>query len=161
TFTSSCTVDYTGNAAQTDTITATYDELSSLIHASSTDTFAISVEKRTTSTTVTCSPSTVAINQGTVCVASVDDTDAGSPSAPAGTVDFSRSGAGTGNFSSASCTLVAVDANTSSCQVGYRPTSGAGGHIVSGAYQGSAVHQTSNDTDTVTVTERSTSADLS
>src|SRR6185503_15181846 len=94
------------------------------------------------------------------------DTDAGTKSDPSGSVDFSRSGAGTGTFSAASCTLVA-DANpltfTSSCSVTYTPTSGSGSHVVRGDYNeaSSTTHATSFGTDSILVTERSTSADLS
>ena len=41
---------------------------------------------RTTATTVTCSPPSGAINEGTVCTAVVDDTDGGMKSSPSGTV---------------------------------------------------------------------------
>ena len=161
TFTSSCTVDYTGDTAQIDTISATYDETSSALHASDSDTFLITVEKRTTATDVTCLPATVAINEGTLCVVTVDDIDTGTKSSPSGTVDFSRSGPGTGTFSSASCTLAPTDGDSSACQVGYRPTSGAGAHVIDADYQGSLVHKISSGSDTVTVHERTTSASLS
>ena len=84
TFTSSCTVAYTGDTAQTDTISATYDEASSPLHASSSGTDTIVVTTRDTQTTLTCVPSTVAINQGTVCTAVVDDIDGGTKSSPPG-----------------------------------------------------------------------------
>ena len=121
----------------------------------------VTVEKRTTATDVTCLPATVAINEGTLCVVTVDDIDTGTKSSPSGTVDFSRSGPGTGTFSSASCTLAPIDGDSSACQVGYRPTSGAGAHVIDADYQGSLVHKISSGSDTVTVHERTTSASLS
>jgi hypothetical protein len=111
--------------------------------------------------TVACAPSSVAINQGTLCVVTVDDIDgAGIKSSPSSDVDFNRSGAGTGTFSSASCTLAPTDIDSSACQVGYRPTSGAGNHVVTGAYQGSGVHETTSGNTPVAVHERSTSTSV-
>ena len=157
TFTSSCSVEYTGDVAQTDTITATYNEASSALHASSADTDLVVVTLRDTTTSVDCSPDSVAINQGTVCVVQVDDVDSGTKSNPAGTVEFSSDQ--TGNFSSSSCTLAPVvsDPDSSSCQVGYRPTADAGTHTITGDYQGSVLHEESSDDFALTVTERSTS----
>ena len=91
------------------------------------------------------------------------DTDGGAKSDPDGSVDFSRSGAGTGTFSGGgACTLV-NDLNpltyTSSCSVTYTPASGAGTHTVRADYNeaSSLVHATSFGTDAITVHERSTS----
>ena len=165
TFTSSCSVTYTPTSgAGTHTVRADYNEASSALHATSFGTDDITVTKRTTTTTVDCVPATVAINQGTVCTATVEDTDAGTKSDPSGNVNFTRLGAGTGTFSSSFCTLVS-DGNaatfTSSCQVTYTPTSGAGIHTINGAYQGSPTHAVSNDDFDIAVNLRSTSTSLS
>jgi large repetitive protein len=158
---SSCDVHYTPSAvgSGTHTINASYGGSSLHTASSDPDGFAVTVTTRATQTSVTCAPSTVAINQGSVCTAQVDDTDTGTRSNPAGTVSFSRSGAGTGNFSSASCTLapIASDPDSSSCQVGYRPTSGAGTHTIRGDYSGSALHTASYGTFDLTVILRATS----
>jgi subtilisin family serine protease len=151
TFTSSCSVDYTGDAAQTDTITAEYNEASSALHASSSDTDLVVVTLRDTTTSVDCSPATVAINQGSVCVVTVTDVDRGSASPPSGDVHFSRNASlsatgSTGTFDSGSCTLVDnLDGESSSCSVEYTPTSVAGDHVIDAAYQGSTLHEVSND----------------
>ena len=46
-----------------------------------------------------------------------------------------------------------------SCQVGYRPTADAGTHTITGAYQGSTLHQPSSGTFAVTVTTAATRDD--
>ena len=108
TFTSSCQVTYTptGGAGE-HTVTGTYDEASSALHASSTGSDDITVTQRSTSTVVDCQEPR-AINEGSTCTATVSDTDGGTKSDPAGSVDWSRTGAGTGTFSA--CLLYTSDA---------------------------------------------------
>ena len=152
---SSCQVGYRPTAgAGTHNVTGAYQ--GSTLHESSQDAFPLEVTKRDTETTVTCAPASVAINQGTVCTAKVDDVDVGQKSNPTGDVNFSSDG--TGTFSSPSCTLapIAADTDSSSCQVGYRPTAGAGTHNVTGAYQGSTLHESSQDAFPLEVTKRDT-----
>ena len=119
----------------------------------------MTVTRRDTDTSVSCTPASVAINQGTVCVATVDDVDQGQRSSPTGQVDFSSDKPGV--FSSPSCTLAATDSDSSSCQVGYRPTADAGTHTITGAYQGTTLHQPSSGTFAVTVTRRDTDTSVS
>src|SRR2546423_15186784 len=76
-------------------VIATYDESSSALHAGSSGSYTITVNRRTTSTTVSCSPTVVAVNANTTCTATVSDTDNGTKSAPSGTVTFAADGAGT------------------------------------------------------------------
>ncbi|MEX1079579.1 MAG: hypothetical protein WED09_10770, partial [Homoserinimonas sp.] len=165
TFTSSCSVTYTGDTAGSDTITATYNEASSAIHASSSGTDTIVVTERSTSTSVSCD-SPVAIAEASTCTVTVTDTDAGSASDPRGSVDFTRSGAGTGTFSSGSCVLVS-DGNplthTSSCSVTYTPTTGAGTHTVTATYNeaSSAIHASSTDSDSIDAALRATQTTIS
>ena len=162
TFTSSCQVTYTPTAvAGVHIVRADYNEASSAVHATSFGTDDITVTLRDTDTSVSCVPATVALNQGSVCTATVDDVDQGQKSNPAGTVDFSSSDAGV--FSSPSCTLapVASDPDSSSCQVGYRPTANAGQHTITGAYQGSTLHQTSQGSFNLQVTKRDTDTSVS
>jgi Big-like domain-containing protein len=157
-------VTYTPTSgAGTHTVRADYNEASSGVHATSFGTDDITVTKRTTSTLVTCDTPR-AVNQASTCTAVVTDTDSGGKSDPTGNVNFTRSGAGTGTFSPSFCMLV-PDVNpatfTSSCQVTYTPTSGSGFHTINGAYQGSAIHQASNDDFDIAVNLRSTSTSLS
>ena len=155
---SSCQVGYRPTAdAGTHTITGAYQ--GTTLHQPSSGTFAVTVTRRDTDTSVSCTPASVAINQGTVCVATVDDVDQGQRSSPTGQVDFSSDKPGV--FSSPSCTLAATDSDSSSCQVGYRPTADAGTHTITGAYQGTTLHQPSSGTFAVTVTRRDTDTSVS
>ncbi|HZD12519.1 MAG TPA: kelch repeat-containing protein, partial [Candidatus Binatus sp.] len=119
--------------------------------------FTLTVTARTTSTVVNCSPSSVLVNQGSTCTATVTDTSsAGTSSTPTGTVSFTRSGSATGSFSSASCTL-----SSGSCSVTFTP-SGAGTATVTGNYGGDGMHSTSNGaSNTLTSTLRTTSIAIS
>src|SRR2546427_706818 len=78
------------------------------------------VNKRTTSTTVVCSPASVPIGQPSTCTATVTDTNgAVGATTPAGSVSFTSSG-GAGTFSTpASCTLTAAG----TCTVTFTPSS--------------------------------------
>jgi hypothetical protein len=100
-----------------------------------------------TSTTVSCSPASVATGAPTTCKATVSDTTTPS-STPTGTVNFSAS-PGSGQFDS--CTLNASGV----CQVNFTP--GAGGdYTVSAAYSGDTNFQPSSDTTSVTAVDPTT-----
>src|SRR2546430_3448762 len=73
-----------------------------------------------TSTTVTCSPATVLVNNSTSCTATVTDTNSTGTITPTGTVTFASSS--TGTFTG-TCTLTGTGA-TASCatNVTYTPT---------------------------------------
>ena len=74
----------------------------SALHAVSGDDFdTMTVSRASTATTVELRPASVAINQGSVCTVTVDDTDGGLKSNPAGSGRLQPHGDGTGNFSSA------------------------------------------------------------
>jgi hypothetical protein len=107
------------------------------------------VVKRTTSTTVTCTPSSVLSGQPTTCTAVVADISPdGTPSVPTGRVAFNSDAAGT--FNRPTCTLVALDASSAQCTDGYVPSAG-GTQTITAKYSGDAHHKTSTDTTTITV----------
>src|SRR6185437_7734552 len=87
---SSCTVDYTPSAFDggSQTITGSYG--GSAVHDTSSGHDGLTVTKRSTSTVVSCSPSSRPINATTTCTATVTDTDTGGQSAPTGTVSFAN-----------------------------------------------------------------------
>src|SRR5205823_4706946 len=94
------------------------------------------------STNVTCSPSTVPINDGSTCTTTVSATDTGTKSAPGGTVTLSHTGSG--SFDSATCSLAQDGTTThSSCSVTYTP-SAAGNSTITASYGGSSLHATSS-----------------
>src|SRR5439155_7699121 len=115
-----------------------------------------------TSTTISCSPSSIAVNQPTQCTATVTDTSA-TPSSPTGTVTFSSSSSG--SFSPTStCTLSPASSSTSSCAttVGYTPNPGTEGpQTITGTYSGDTTHQSSSGQTSLTVTKRTTSTSVS
>src|SRR4029077_5372515 len=119
--------------------------------------FSLTVTGRSTSTTVSCAPSSVVANNGSTCTATLTDTATGTASTPTGQVRFTSSGTASGTFTPAtSCTLV-----TGSCSVTFTPT-GAGTDTVTGNYQGDNVHSTSSGTSgTITSTLRASSIGIS
>ena len=157
--TSSCSVEYTGDTAGTDTITATYHEAASTIHESSFDTDDILVTERTTSTNVECD-TPVAIDEASTCAVTVTDTDAGTASDPSGSVDFTSSNLG-GDFDFGSCILVGNLDGTSSCSVEYTGDT-AGTDTITATYPeaASTIHKSSFDSDDIVVTERTTSTNV-
>jgi hypothetical protein len=106
--------------------------------------FGINLTPLSTTTTVNCTPDTVAINQGTTCTATVTDTGLSGATAPTGTMTFSTDSSG-GFTPANTCTLGSPTSNSSSCSVTYTPTS-ASTHIISGSYSGSTVHASSSTT---------------
>jgi hypothetical protein len=148
----SCSVGYTPATVGDGTheIGASYTPTDG-IHAASSDPspFQLGVRKRTTSTDVSCSPSTIEAGGSTSCTATVTDTDTGS-STPQGTVTFSATGSGN-SFLPASCTLdLTATGDSNSCSVNYSSTQAAT-HTITASYSGSLIHKESEGTATVTV----------
>src|SRR5437879_12941240 len=112
---------------------------------------------RSTSTVVSCAPSSVVTNNGSTCTATLTDTASGTASTPIGQVSSTSSGTAGGSFSPAtSCNLI-----TGSCSVTFTPT-GAGTDTVTGNYQGDNVHSTSSGTSgTITSTLRTSAVRIS
>ncbi len=160
TSTSSCSVTYTPTAnAGTHKLSGAYS--GSATHKISDGSFDLTVTKRTTATAVSCSPGSVALNEGSSCTATVSDTDGGTKSFPSGSVSFGSDNPGTFTPGT-SCTLAQVGAtSTSSCSVTYTPTANAGTHKLSGAYSGSATHKISDGSFDLTVTKRTTATAVS
>src|SRR5439155_1037929 len=73
--TASCSVPHTPTALRpsTQTITATYG--GDTTHGGSAGTTTVTVSKRSTSTSVGCTPASVVVGQPTTCTATVNDTD--------------------------------------------------------------------------------------
>src|SRR5437667_82948 len=118
--------------------------------------FFASTSPNTTSTSISCSPSSVAVNQPTQCTATVTDTSS-TPAPIIGTVTFSSSSSGSFTPSN-TCTLKSIGSSTASCAatVSYAPGSGTEGtQTITGTYDGD--HQGSSGTTSLTVTERTTS----
>jgi len=107
---------------------------------------------RSTSTSVTCSPGTVAAGTLSTCTATVADTDTGTTITPTGTVSFGSSGPG--SFGGSPCTLSQTSPGVASCSVSYTP--GASGvpsrsDTITASYVHDTTHAGSSGTTTVTV----------
>lgn len=138
---SSCSVTYSPTGAGTDTITTAYAGDS--VHSGSSGTFSLVVSTaiRSTSTSVTCSPSSLQVGYSTACTATVTDTASGTSITPTGAVSFVSSGPGT--FSPSSCTLAGTGAS-SACSVAYSPTA-SGTDTITATYGGDSVHYGSSN----------------
>ena len=104
----------------------------------------------TTSTSVSCSPTSFAVGGTSTCTATVSG-----GSSPTGTITWSQSGTGSVSFSSSTCTL-----SSGSCSV-TATGSNAGSVTIEGAYGGDANNGASSGTVGVTVTTASTSTSVS
>src|SRR3989454_512174 len=159
---STCSVSYTPTnaASATHTITGSYGGSST--HLASSGTASVTVNKRDSSTTVSCaSPATG--GQPTTCTATVSDTSGTGASAPTGTVIFASSGAGV--FGTTSCSLAGVTSSSSNCSVTYTPNTASAGTTqnITASYAGSTIHNGSDNTASPLVLNvtRSTSTSIS
>ena len=119
------------------------------MNAGSFDAFVAKLSVRPTSTSVSCSPVSLAARSSTLCTVTVTDTGPGTPHPPTGLVTFSSDSPG--SFSpSASCTLAAISPAQARCFVNYTP-SAAGTHRISGNYTGDGDHSASSATATLAV----------
>ena len=130
--------------AGTYTATVTVDDFSGDEQSSQT---LIQVAPRASTTTVTCSPSPVAVTASTVCTATVADAGAAGPVTPTGTVGFSSPATGASFANDAGCVLGAtVTPGVAICEVRFTPSllpptqaridafyGGDGAHSASGA----------------------------
>ncbi|MBO0888123.1 Ig-like domain repeat protein, partial [Candidatus Bathyarchaeota archaeon] len=130
-----CTVTLTASSVGSSTVTATYNGDSS--HSGSNANFAVSINKRSTSTYVTCVASVV-IGQASQCRAIVNDTDTGTPITPSGSVSFASTGSG--SLSSQTCSLAG-----GSCTVSFTGSS-SGTATVTGTYVPDTFHSASTST---------------
>src|SRR6266581_4702551 len=151
----SCTVSFTGTAAGSATIIGTYGGDGNHNGSGPSTSNTITVNKRSTSTTVICSPNSVVVDQTSSCTATVTDTDVSTTITPTGSVAFTLSAGTTGGvLSAASCTLAA-----GSCSVTFQGSTATGTATVTGTYGGDTTHNASpaSPAATITVTARSSS----
>jgi hypothetical protein len=106
----------------------------------------------TTTTTVGCSPSSVAVARPTTCAATVTDTAGSGQTTPTGTVGFTSTGPGA--FTGSPCTLIETSPGVASCSVSYTPSpSGTPtrSDTITAAYSADSTHKSSNASTSVTV----------
>ncbi len=147
----SCSVTYTPTVVGHALITGTYGGDS--VHTGSSGTFTLASTKRTTTTTVSCSPASVVNGNPTSCTATVADSSGAGAITPTGTVTFTTNS--TGSFSSTTCTLV-----SGSCSVTYTPNV-VGHHLITGTYAGDSVHTGSSGTFNLASTLRASATSVS
>jgi len=145
--TASCSTNITPTAAGTLGVTTNYNGDTN--HNGSGGSTIVTVNKRVTSTSVSCTPSTVANSTSTNCTATVTDTDVGTITTPTGSIGLSSNS--TGAFSSPTCTLAATSTvGVSKCSVTYTPGK-TGSHGITGAFAGDSIHLAGSGSVTLTV----------
>lgn len=98
-----------------------------------------------TTTEVSCDPTSLDVGTPTTCTATVSEQGGGPPTTPTGTVDWTDPG---GVFTPTSCTLTASGvAGQAMCGTSYVPGSGSEGLpiAITGAYMGDLYHTGSSD----------------
>lgn len=162
-----CTVDFIPSDTNSlsgsgiASITALYN--GDTYHKPSQGSTVITIYPRTTSISLSCSPSPVPVNAPTICTAVVSDSSsAGTPITPSGSVTFSNSGAGI--FGSTDCKNVGA---TLVCTTSYIPNLGSEGtETLRAAYVGDfdsngQIHLGSSNSFSLSVEPRSTSTSIS
>ena len=111
--------------------------------------FTWTITKRSTSSSLSCTPSTVSVGVQTTCTATVTDTSSGTAGTPTGSASLSTGG---------SCTLGGTGTTgVASCNATYTPTA-TGTQSITADYGGDGTHGTSSSSGfALTVTSRSTS----
>ncbi len=132
----SCSSNYTPSIAGAQTITGSYAGDSNNLGGSGKS--SLTVQARSSTTSVECSPSSVASSSATRCSATV------SGLSPTGTIIWSASGKGT--FSTKSCSL-----SSGNCGISYTPSS-SGGQTITGLSSGDAANKPSSGSTTIKVT---------
>ena len=148
-----CSVNYTSTTAKSPVnITAIYKGDSK--NGQSNGIFSLGVSKITTTTSLSCSPSTVEMNATTTCTASVP-----SSITPTGKVSFATSSSNGGAVtpSSASCTL-----SGGACSVTFKGSPDHGGAVkVAATYPGDSNNLGSSNTFSLSVVKNPTTTDVS
>ena len=151
---SGCSVAYApGVTLGLHTITANYPGDDSHFMSEATVGVPVSSGARSTTTSVTCSPSHLIFSTGpldTTCTVTVTDTDTGTTSTPTGTVTFSSDSDGT--FTGGPTCTLAGSGPSSGCSVVYAPGLTFGLHTITASYAGDPDHLPSSGNFSVNVT---------
>lgn len=111
------------------------------------------ISGNSTSTALTCNPSSVLVNSNALCTATVTDISGSGAITPTGTLFFSSTGPG--SFNATSCTISGTG-TTGSCTISYTPTAvGSGRHTIFGTYGGDPKHMSGSGNAVITVTTSS------
>jgi hypothetical protein len=136
----SCHLTYTPTENGTHKITASFPEDQS--HDSSESSAQVKAAPHPSTTTVACTPASLALGSGaTTCTTTVAD-PAPNPKAPGGKVEFAGDGHGAfGN--GGACTLANAQGGKASCQILYTPSAAGSAHELTAAYGGDLAHEKS------------------
>ncbi len=115
--------------------------------ASGNTSFTWTIGKRSTSTSLTCSPQLLGTGRTTTCTVEVSDNDQGTALTPTGKVGFLTNGSG--SFSSSTCNLSGTGA-MAGCSVTYKP-SATGSQTLTATYGDDGAHVTSTGTFSLSV----------
>ena len=149
---STCSISYTPSTSAPVTITGTYGGDSA--HTTSFGTASLTVNLRTTTTTITPNPGTTTIGKPIAFSAKINDPGLGTKTIPTGTVTWNDGGKG-GLFNSTSCSLKTFSIGESICYISYTPSS-SDPVTITGTYGGDSAHTTSFGTASLTVNLRTT-----
>src|SRR5438093_7743657 len=144
TISATCSVNFNPSAVEALTINGEY--LGDATHSASSGSTSIEAIPRTTSTSMTCSPSTVVIGQQSSCTTTVTDTSASQAIPPSGSVGLLS--AGPGLLSPTSCALASDYSNAASCYVTFT-FSEPGQASINSTYNGDVTHSGSFDTTSI------------
>jgi hypothetical protein len=159
-----CTITFTADTVGSYTIKGTYQPLAGSVHGASSGSDTILVTARSTSTVVDCPASTPA-NTPVMCTVTVKDIDTAPKSPPLGDVDFEITAQPAGSTATVApdpCTLAPDPSTTATddsfCTITFTADT-VGSYTIKGTYQPApgSPHETSNGSDTILVTARSTS----
>jgi 6-phosphogluconolactonase len=154
----SATVDSSGSVMGTHVYlgAGTYSGSVTVTGGCGTGTLTAQVSVGTLQPSLTCTPTSVIVGQGTTCTATL----AGASGAPTGAVQFTSSAGG--SFSSGSnCTLSAAG-STASCSVLFTPSSGtASPQTITGSYGGDKAYATASATAQISVSPRPSATSVS
>ncbi|MBO0887751.1 Ig-like domain repeat protein, partial [Candidatus Bathyarchaeota archaeon] len=160
--TATCSVSFTPSASGSAGAGINGGYGGDITHSLSSGSNSITVNPRSTSTSLVCT-TPVVVNQDSTCTATVSDTSsAGTAITPAGTVAFAETGVA-GSFTTNTCTLSGSGA-TASCTSIFRDSTASGTASISGSYTSSnTVHSNSaiSTATVITVNSRTTSTVVS
>ncbi len=162
--TGTCSFDYTptvyGDGSHSFNVSFSTGDGTKWNSSSNPDTGAHTVNRRTTSSSVSCTPGSILIGESSTCTVTVTDTATGNTSEPSGTVNWTLTTGQPSNFPT-SCALTGNGNGTSSsCLVAYTPTGNNSAdvenHTVQASFPNGDVHAASNGTADVEVSKRDT-----
>src|SRR6266487_4454918 len=152
----SCSVDYYPLAVGTHMIDGWYS--GDMTYPPSMSSRTLTVIPATTTTSVSCTPAVLDLNEPSTCMATVVGVDPTETTPPTGSVIFSVLSSG-GSFTQTSCDLMAIPSYQASCSATYTPST-SGPQTITGSYGGDAFYSASVGTFALDVAFKETSTSI-